>query len=166
MASERDRLKESIEQLQLRNQQLLEEMQSMSATQVSELQRRHGYLAYTQVLTSVFCRLQYDRCDSVRTLWVKQKTLKKIYYFLGWRNWRRCTWWSEPSRSEPKTAAPHEGARATTAPPDARLNRRGRWWYQNGRSGKGRSRQVAVWCSTNGCRQCNHCTTGVNLHPF
>ena len=56
MASERDRLKESMEQLQLRNQQLLEEMQSMSATQVSELQRRHGYLAYTQVRTGrVFC---------------------------------------------------------------------------------------------------------------
>ena len=54
MASERDKLKEAIDQLQLRNQQLLEEMQSMSATQVSELQRRHGYLAYTQVLTSTF----------------------------------------------------------------------------------------------------------------
>ena len=52
MASERDRLKEDIEHTQQRNQQLLEEMQAMSATQVSELQRRHGYMAYTQVLKS------------------------------------------------------------------------------------------------------------------
>ena len=49
MASDRDHLKEAVEQLQQRNQQLLDEMSAMSATQVSELQRRHGYMANTQV---------------------------------------------------------------------------------------------------------------------
>ncbi len=51
MVAERDELKETLQQLQLRNQQLLDEMQSMTAMQVSELQRRHGYIAFTQVHT-------------------------------------------------------------------------------------------------------------------
>ena len=74
MASERDRLKESIEQLQLRNQQLLEEMQSMSATQVSELQRRHGYLAYTQVLTSIFLTGYCSANIYFRRIWCCKNT--------------------------------------------------------------------------------------------
>ncbi len=57
MAAERDRLKEETEQLQQRNQQLLTEMQDMSTTQVSELQRRHGYMAYTQVRTAHVSRI-------------------------------------------------------------------------------------------------------------
>ncbi len=49
LAADRDRIQEEMEQLQQRNQQLLDEMQAMSANQVSELQRRHAYMAYARV---------------------------------------------------------------------------------------------------------------------